>query len=101
MGGGVRLQEEEEKEEECDCVITWLEKKRRGEKKLGLICWNRAGAKVQPPRFHISHFGERTHGWDGHHRVRARVHPPTHPHNSHRKRAPGARATSLLRAELL
>lgn len=49
--GAVCLQEEEgegEEEEECDCVITWVEKKG---KKLGLICWNRAGAKVHRSSF--------------------------------------------------
>lgn len=40
--GAVCLKEEEE-EEECDCVITWVKRKK---KKLGLICWNRAGPKV-------------------------------------------------------
>ena len=45
--GAVCLQEEEEEEEEeeCDCVITWVKEKKKG-KKLGLICWNRAGPKV-------------------------------------------------------
>ena len=51
IGGCVCLEEEEE----CDCVITWVKKKK--EKKLGLICWNRAAPEGAPVDFHIK-FGE-------------------------------------------
>ena len=57
-------EDEEEEEEECDCVITWLQEKKserggeREKKKLGLICWNRAGAEGAA-NGSTSSFGER------------------------------------------
>lgn len=78
--GALRLQEEE-KEEECDCVITWLEKK-EGEKKVGsdLLESRRsegaAAALSYQPLW-------RKNARLGHHHRRARTHSHTRSQYAH------------------